>query len=246
MQFPAVAERYLSIEGCANPRDIGGYPTANGNVTRTGVIFRGDSLHNLPPAGQQALLRHGVRTIIDLRHPTEVERAPHVFARVAGVQYLHLPLVNDEPGRALSSRTQALHVLYSLLLDGCQPQFRAVLHAIAIAPAPLVVHCTAGKDRTGLVIALILGLAGVPGMTIAADYAVSSRCLSPVLERLQQQVVLAGLKLPRDAWLLEARPETMVQTLASLDRRYGGIEGYVRRIGVAQADIDRIKTLVIA
>ena len=246
MQFPTVAERYLSIEGCANLRDIGGYPTANGNVTRTGVLFRGDSLHNLPPAGQQALLCYGVRTIIDLRHPTEAARAPHVFATVAGVQYLHLPLIDDEASRTLSNRTQALHVLYCLLLDGCQPQFRAVLQAIAIAPAPLVVHCTAGKDRTGLVIALILGLAGVPAITIAADYAVSSRCLSPVLERLQQQAVLAGLKLPRDAWLLEARPETMLRTLAYLDSRYGGIQGYVRRIGVAQADVDRIKALIVA
>ncbi len=90
-----------------------------------------------------------------------------------------------------------------------------------------------------------LGIANVPPATIAADYALSNRYLAPVLDTLQRHAVQAGYGMPRDGWLLEARPETMLNTLAYLDRRYGGVGGYVRRIGLEEEQLRRLRARLV-
>jgi protein-tyrosine phosphatase len=125
------------------------------------------------------------------------------------------------------------------------PRFRRALEAIAENPAPLVFHCTAGKDRTGLVAALLLGIARVAPVTIAADYALSSRYLTMMLPTFRQHLAIAGYDLDRDGWMLEAQPETMLQTLTYLDQRYGGAEGYAQRIGVAPQYIRELRRRLV-
>lgn len=245
MAVSSLVEHHLTLDGCVNLRDLGGYVTTHGKQTRPRTILRSDSLHALPVASQRELLQYGVRTIIDLRRPGEIAREPHVFANTAGVRYVHVPLVPDDRLLRGTDPATALHAMYALLLDTCQPHFRAVFEAILDNRVPLVIHCTAGKDRTGLVAALLLALVQVPDVTIAADYALSRRLLEPLLPTFRQELVAAGYVLPRDSWMLESSPETMLLTLGYLGRRYGGATGYARRIGLSHHQISQLQQRLI-
>lgn len=113
--------------------------------------------------------------------------------------------------------------------------------AIALAPQGAVLfHCHAGKDRTGMIAALLLALAGVPNSTIAEDYAFSQVCLQPIFDhRLSQEPDLA--KRERMAQMMSAAPETMLSALAYLDARHGGAERYLRAAGVGEAELERLR-----
>jgi protein-tyrosine phosphatase len=132
-------------------------------------------------------------------------------------------------------------VLFRVVLDHYWRGIAGVMRAIAAAPAGGVLfHCHAGKDRTGLVAALLLALAGVPNATIAEDYALSQACLQPLFDqRLSQEPDPA--KRERLARMIGAVPETMLGVLAHLDARHGGAERYLRGAGVAEADLDRLR-----
>jgi protein-tyrosine phosphatase len=165
--------RRLPLAGAYNLRDVGGYPAANGGQTRWRTLFRADSLHRLSVEEQEALLEYGVRTVIDLRRPEETAAAPNVFAASSHVRYLHLSITDGAPDP--SGPSIELDELYRRILDLRGEQLGAVLTAMADDGAfPAVVHCTAGKDRTGLIIALLLGIAGVPSEQIIEDYALSA------------------------------------------------------------------------
>src|SRR5436309_6252589 len=166
--------RHLNLEGTYNLRDTGGYRTLDGRAIRWRTFLRSDSLHRLPPVAQTILMGYGVRTVLDLRRSDELHMAPNVFVGSSDVAYHNVSLLTDTP----PVRQQAPRPLvdtYRLILDQRQEQLRQALATLA-APGglPAVVHCTAGKDRTGLIVALVLGLAGVPTTTIVEDYALSA------------------------------------------------------------------------
>lgn len=245
---PAPADtpsRHLKLDGTYNVRDVGGYATADGRVMRWRTLLRADSLHRLPEAGQRDLLACGVRTIIDLRRPNEARHQPNVFAASAALRYIHYPLYeitvdtdHDEP----------LRRHYRWLLDECQPQLAAVLTLLGAPGAlPALIHCTAGKDRTGIVIALLLALAGVDRAMIAADYALSATYLTDdfvvaVLERVRE----ANRDWERYQRLLICPDELMLDTLAYLDERYGGVGPYLRRCGLASDTLAALRAALTA
>jgi protein-tyrosine phosphatase len=235
--------RHFALEGAYNVRDIGGYVTTDGRRTRWRTLLRSDSLHRLSAADQAALLAAGVRTMIDLRRPAEVHGEPSVFRASDAVAYYHLPLINDTGGDGAGAPLPALVTIYPRILDTAQEQLAQVLRALAQPGAlPALVHCTAGKDRTGLVVALLLGIAGVPASTIAADYALSATYLDERFRtEVRERALAAGLDWDAYQQLLSCPPELMLDTLVYLEERYGGLYHYVRAIGLMEAEVDSLR-----
>ncbi len=223
--------RHLRLEGTYNVRDVGGYLTEDGRITRWRRLLRADGMHRLSAAAQQTLLDEGLRTIIDLRRPSEAEHYPNVFATATTLRYRHMPLyqvvVGDHDERTMGE-------IYRWMVDECQPQIAAVIALLTDPDAlPGLVHCTAGKDRTGVIIALMLGAVGVPHETIIADYAVSEENLrGEFTEETRQRVTAAGLNWERYQRLLTSPAEFMGDLLAYLDTRHGGVQSYLRTIGI--------------
>jgi protein-tyrosine phosphatase len=238
--------RRIAIEGCYNLRDVGGYPTRDGRMTRWRRLLRSDSLHQIGPEGQQALLDLGLRTIIDLRRPSEAQRSPNVFERSGRVRYISLPLFDDALGKLVDEPAADLDEMYRLYIDHCQAGFRAALGALASAgAAPVLIHCAVGKDRTGLTVALALGAAGVPAEAIADDYALSSAYLAPLRDSFRAYVRERGGDLDRLERMLLSRRETMLDTLAYIDDRYGGVPGYLEQIGVSTTEMAGLRQLLV-
>ena len=244
--------RRLHWEACYNVRDLGGYVTVGGGRTRWGALVRADNMSRLTPAGQSALIAYGVRTVIDLRRADELTIDLNPFAtpsdHMRELTYLNLSLglhADREGILAVKAAGEggdvSLLELFWQVLDHYWRGIAGIMTAIAAAPeGALLFHCHAGKDRTGLIAALLLALAGVPHATIAEDYALSQVCLQPIFDqRLNQEPDLASRE--RLARMIGAAPETMFGILAYLDERHGGAECYLRAAGVAEADLERLR-----
>jgi protein-tyrosine phosphatase len=238
--------RRLAWDDCANVRDLGGYPTADGQQTRWGAVVRSDSLAALTPAGRDALLAYGVRAVVDLRLPAEIAERPNPFAEPGdhGVAYTNVSILDPAAGFPPDTITLAENYLWSL--DRFDALMAAAMAAIANAPeGGVLFHCAAGKDRTGLVAALLLALVGVPDQAIADDYALTAECL-----RSRNQAWLEhgpGERAEREALLARYAPkvEVMLEVLAGLRRRYGGVEAYLRAAGVADGDLAHLRARLL-
>jgi protein tyrosine/serine phosphatase len=233
-------ERRLAWEGCLNARDVGGYATADGGVTRWGAVIRSDSPSLLTPAGHEALEAYGIRTAIDLRFPTELAASPNPFADPAHpIDYVHISLI-DPDAQAVPGETQAQE--YCRWLDRFAPTIGRIITTVARAEAGgVLIHCLGGRDRTGVTAALLLSLAGVPPDTIANDYALSSEYLRP-----RDEEWLAngpGTREQREAALARGvtRADVMHEMLDHLDAQHGGAEAYLLAAGVAPEDLARIR-----
>lgn len=241
--------RHLAWDACRNVRDLGGYPTADGHATRWRALLRSDDLCRLTPQGQQALAAYGVRTIIDLRMPSELAVNVHPYAATAAAVgpdapvYRSLSMLDEDDAKAQDAlkATETTGEFYCRILDLFPTRVGAVISAVADAPqGGVLVHCFAGKDRTGITIGLLLALAGVPYETIAADYALSDSYLQPLYAEL-----LAKVEDPSErdklAVQYQSLPESILATLSHLDGRYGGVEAYLRDSGVSAAQIGHIR-----
>ncbi len=168
--FPAAdaPERVLPLAGARNLRDLGGYPTVDGRRTRWRILFRADGLHRLEPEGRTALLAAGVRTVVDLRRDDESREHPNPFAGVPEVRYARISL-QDVPLEQLAELS-SLEDVYRSILENGRAQVADVFRALfAPGALPGVFHCTAGKDRTGIIAALVLSAAGVPEEVVVED-----------------------------------------------------------------------------
>lgn len=222
--------RHLPLDGTRNVRDIGGYPAAGGRRTRWRTLLRADELVSLPGHARRALEDLGVRQVIDLRWPEELVRAPNVFQGSPTVRYRHVPLLEDDP-----TPHAGLAGMYRHVLDERGPQLAEVVIALlADDGLPAVVGCAAGKDRTGVVVALLLDVAGVPHDVIVEDYALSAGFFAEPVTRMDP-----------DDWrhpplVVDSPPEFMISTLEHLGKRHGGSHALLRRNGLTDADLDRL------
>ncbi len=247
-------KRLISLPGAFNVRDIGGYTTANGQIVRWGQVYRSGTLSNLTDDGLARLTEFGIQTICDLRTTHEVETIP---ARLpATIRYEHIPLHEQGEGRGRVLLTVALrpHRISDLIIYGyitLMLERRAHLLADLLrrmadpANRPILLHCTAGKDRTGLTIALLLSLLGVPDAAILADFSLSNLFFDEVRQTIQkdaERLAVFGIR-GGNLWpLLVADPETLRVALAYVRRQYGSVEGYVRgRGGLSDATLRQLR-----
>jgi protein-tyrosine phosphatase len=239
-------ERTLFWDGCANIRDLGGHPTEDGRTTRFGAVVRADSIRQLTAAGWEALLDYGVSRIVDLRFHSELALDE---PRDVAVEVVHVPVLPepddaewaeiDPIGDAQPDALGSTRAVYLEFLERRRPQFGEAVEAVALAPkGAVVVHCFGGKDRTGLVVALLLRLVGVDLETIGADYALSGHNLR---EMTKAWVAKAEDDIERERRIRfgKAPAEAMVGVLEELERRYGSVRDYLRAAGVEDEALDR-------
>lgn len=235
------ASRALAWDACLNARDLGGLTTADGRRVRRGALVRSDQLCRLSDRGRGAFLEHGIRTVIDLRTPTEIERDPDPPWHEHGIDYLHIPQQDEQLWRDLDGIARTRSERDCAVIDRRAPQIAAMVRAVAnAAPGAVLIHCLAGKDRTGIAVAMLLGLVGVDAEQIAADYALSEAALAAELAAVLAAAPdeEARAKIVRG---YDARAETMLATLAHLRERHGGAEAYLVHAGLSAADIQRIR-----
>ncbi|MGH2548438.1 MAG: tyrosine-protein phosphatase, partial [Thermomicrobiales bacterium] len=212
--------------------------------TISGRIIRSDSLQNLTEAGRTALVAYGVRTIIDLRLPVELEHGPNSFASNsdASVTYVHRSLLDPTQAREVTNAsTLAEHYRNNLKAGG--ERIAAILETIAEAPdGGVLFHCQGGQDRTGLISAFLLDIAGVPAETIVADYV-----LTQVLLSVGTETFLATFPPEKRAEIEEQiafftpAAHVMSDTLAFLDQEFGSPIGYLRGAGVSESTTNRLR-----
>ncbi len=231
--------RHIELQGAFNVRDLGGYRTATGGETAWRTFLRADALHELTPVDIETLLGLGLATVIDLRSDGEIARQPSRFAAHDAVAYTHIPLFDGlAPVDAFITGTGSfsLSARYIDAVEHCRPALAKVAHAIAGAPDGVVLfNCTAGKDRTGIVAALLLSLAGVGADDIAADYALTATLARPLMDRLKMQAMTRGLDEATSGRLLSSEDTAMRQFLRHVEDRHGGFRRYLSESGGAPA-----------
>jgi len=271
---PIVTERRLDWPDLRNARDLGGLPLAGGGAIRPGAVARSDTPQQLTPSGWRALEAYGIRTILDLRFQAEVDANEPLDAGPGGlsrelaaggtdgaairadVRTVFVSILG-EPDRTLGERFDGIskaqpdeagstRAVYLEMLELFRPRFVRAVKAIADAEeGGVLVHCHAGKDRTGLVVALLLGVVGVSADAIAADYALSGPNLAASLSAWIDEVDDSEEREHRRRVGLS--PErAMVDVLESLDQRYGGAAGYLGGGGMPEHDIDRLRERLVA
>jgi protein-tyrosine phosphatase len=239
--------RNLVWDGCLNVRDLGGHPTRDGGETTFGAVVRADSVRQLSDAGWAALVNHGVRTVVDLRGdqereddppaelPVEVTHVPFFEATEQEWEDIDAELeaaVAAAPDVATSTRD-----VYLIFLERFRENVAAAVRAVAIAPAGgVVIHCAGGKDRTGLLAAFLLHLAGVPEAEIAADYALSEERLRPRHEGWFAAAE-SEEELERLRRIAQTPADSILGVFEELERRYGGVEQYLRSAGVTDEEL---------
>ncbi|MGE0879103.1 MAG: tyrosine-protein phosphatase [Acidimicrobiia bacterium] len=230
-------DRHLPLSGAYNVRDAGGYTTADGGQVRWRTLLRADALHRVDPS--ELGDRHGVvlRTQLDLRRPVEIEKAPSALRQLTGMRYVNEPITGEQP-IVLDGEWRLDRLYRSIIDDRAQAIGRAISALAWPGSFPVVVNCTAGKDRTGVVIALLLSIAGVADDDIVNDYALTSRYLVGDYTEIAAGQI-AAMDLPEDidnerGWhiVLGCEPELMASTLDYVRETYGSTEAYLDHTGV--------------
>ena len=239
--------RLIELEGCLNFRDLGGYATRDGRRLRSGLIFRSDALHRMTPSDvRQVRDQLGVRTVVDLRSSAEVAMDGVGLLPLAPVAYHHLPLFDQERGAGEAGEIpDDLSLQYFFLMQVAAEAISTVVEALARAPGPAVFHCAAGKDRTGVISALILGLMDVDDDDIAADYAFTSRNLDGIIDRLRSTPSYNAVLKHLPPSTLHAEARTMSSLLARLRAEYGSLGGYARSTGLSEHTVARLEKKLV-
>jgi protein tyrosine/serine phosphatase len=238
-------ERFVGLEGCSNFRDLGGWSTRTGQRVRRGLVFRSDALHELSAGDVQHLReRIGIRAVIDLRTPVEVESDLHGALIEPPVRYHHVSLLPPprpearelEPGESF-----ALDRFYLGILRRGGRGVARVLELLAESAEPAVFHCAAGKDRTGVIAALLLALLEVDDEQIAQDYALTQHGLEGIADRLRRSQGYTDLWQDLPSESLHARADTMHAWLARVRSEWGSAEAYARAVGLAPEALARLR-----
>lgn len=260
--------RWIELDGVVNMRDLGGLPTQDGRRTREGRLVRSDNLQDLTPTDVRHVVDElGVTDIIDLRTDVERELTGPGPLNETPLAHHHLSfIVEDRRGETDRDQRGADTGEQALLLSEGDPDrgsadfwtrhYLGYLHqrpdsvagalaAVADSRGGAIVHCAAGKDRTGTVTAMALSVAGVPDEAIVADYAASGERIRAIIDRL--------IDVEPYKWGLQGRsideqtpqPETMEMILRTLESEFGGAIGWLRRQGWDDARLDLLRTRLV-
>jgi protein-tyrosine phosphatase len=243
-------DRWIRLPGTTNLRDLGGYPTTDGGTVRWRTLLRSDALHRLDESGRAALVGLGLRTVIDLRTDEEVMATPGALDGTdatggPGVRTYHVPLFDAS---AIGRLPPELAAIYRYMIDDCGAAVaEAVWRLCAGNALPGLIHCTAGKDRTGLVAAIVLEVSGVPDDIIAADYAMSGTYLdSGAATAISQIRAVSGVGRWLDLGALGAQPRVIREALAHIRARAGSVAGYLMQNGLTAGDIETLRRALVA
>lgn len=239
--------RNLDWDGLLNARDLGGHPTEDGGETRWRAVVRADSVRQLTEAGWQSVVDYGVRTVVDLRSNEELAEDPPAELPLEPV---HVSFFDERPevfeeveaaSVAAADHAEATRDVYLIFLEHFRANVAAAIRAVANAPeGGVVVHCHGGKDRTGIVSAFLLRLAGVPIEEIATDYALSEDRLRTRHEEWFAQAADEH-ELERLHRISKTPASSMREVLEELERRYGSIGGYLKAGGATDEDLERAR-----
>ena len=236
-------DRHIVLPGTFNLRDLGGY-RANGGTVRWRTLLRSDGLHLLDDGGRAVLAGLNLRTVIDLRTHEECQAAPSALGDALGLLRRHIPVLS---ARAFRTMAPELSAVYTHMVDECGAAIAAVIGCVS-APGglPALIHCSAGKDRTGLLAALILAAIGVDDDVIAADYALSrTYLLAEPAAAVRQVRASTGLGQRLNLQLMGSPPEVIVAALARVRGTAGSVAGYLLRHGLTTADLDALQAALI-
>jgi protein-tyrosine phosphatase len=246
---PTDLERAIAFRHVFNVRDLGGLPTADGRTVRRGQVFRADGVNRLADEDLDVARAMGLRTVIDLRTLGEVERRGQFPAEALSVTWHHLPVLkgmwSEQDLVATTGAVDFLRDRYlSMLLEGQESIVRAV--ELVADEAPVLFHCAAGKDRTGVVAAVVLGLLEVPAEAIAEDYHLSAAAMVAFVDWLTLEFPEAlDSMTSQPPEYLEAPAEAMLAFLAEIDRQHGSMEAMARSLGVTDHVIERLRSSLV-
>lgn len=235
----AEVTRHVSLEAVHNFRDLGGYPTAAGARVRQGVIYRADGLHRLTDSDLEVVSSIGIRTVVDLRTHGELAEHGTFPAEKFPVEFHHVPIIDatwqhmDLPD--FDDDADFLHHAYTEMLAEGRDKFARAFEIVAgAAENPVVYHCAAGKDRTGLLTMMILGVLGVSREHIVADFALTDQAIARLRRWLADVHPEAIVRMDsHPSHYFSANPRAMERVLEDVERSHGGVAGLVGEIGVS-------------
>ena len=245
-------QRWLPIEGCVNFRDLGGYRNSQGQTVRWRRLFRSDALQDMTPSDAvYAMEELGIRLVVDLRNPDEAERDGRGPLPGLGATYTHHPLLLERgfPPFTGGDVVERLSSTYQWLIHNSGPRVADAVNAIAasVHPEPVeggsavVFHCSAGKDRTGLLAAMVLEVLGVDAETIRADYLLTNEAVEGILRRIKAMQPDASPTTQS----LAAQPLAFQVFQDTLRGEYAGAKAYLQRHGVTDETLERLRSSLL-
>ena len=235
----------IGFEACFNFRDVGGHETHDGRRLKLGAVYRSDSLHRLTPADLETAARLGVRTVIDMRSSGDVQRHGR-YAGADDIAYHHLPWYEDDtrPFELSKPGDPAPDVArtYVDMTAACKDAVAAAFQALADEEHAIVVHCVAGKDRTGIVAALLLSILGVPDASIVHDYQLTDGAAARMRAwaEVHSPEVVSEIETTPD-WVLRAPATTMEAFLRLVRDDYGSVEALLTHLGIHEITTSRLR-----
>jgi len=235
-------ERNLVWPDLLNARDLGGLRSASGSVTKWRQVVRADNLNKLAPDGVAALVAHGVRTVVDLRDPRELEKFPNPLAAAPpeGLVFINVPLISEANWEAIKDPALAEGYVTTARLSHTNIARAIAAVSDASASGGVVIHCHAGKERTGVVAALLLSLAGVPDDAVAEDWTASDAYLQPLYEEWLANETDPAIRAKRAAGFV-TRAEHILKVLTYTRQSHGSLEEYLLAGGVRADQLDRVR-----
>ena len=225
--------RLYNFENLYNVRDIGGYKNSDGKLIREKKYIRGTAKGTLTPAEKELLYSDGIRVVIDLRNPYEINKIPHPLNGYKDIVYYNIDMIGSFDNM-LERNYTVITQLYFDLIDYSQNQIRDVFKLLAKHENESIYYsCTAGKDRTGIITFILLSLVGIPEDEIIANYTESFENNLPLDAKAPMH--------PKMEMYRYSKPEYIIDTMRYIQKKYGGPEKYLQHLGISQAEIDRIK-----
>lgn len=227
--------RRIPLSCTVNTRDLGGYPTNDGRITAFGKIIRSDAPESFSQEDLTLLKNFGVTTALDFRSKPETERMPSAFEQSADFDYFHCPFAFGNRNPASKAEVPLLYA--EMLADF--PAIKRILSIIIRQKGSVFIHCYVGKDRTGVIAALLLLIAGVSVSDILADYQVSYTYLRlRMRELLHEHPELPDFTGRSDMAYMEA-------TLDNFFKKYGNVQDYLQKVGLQPDEVTALKNKLV-
>lgn len=226
-------DKIFQFKNLMNIRDLGGYITSNGEKTRYGMLIRSDVPYCLEDNEIKEILDLGIDTVIDFRTKAELTKKTCVFSKLKNVKYHNIPMYG---GDKMPESADLIAPGYFNMIEDKESIYK-IMKVIAESKNGILYHCTAGKDRTGVISAVLLSLVGVSKEEIAEDYYVSWGNIKKLVDEL--------IKKNPDFVVFENKKEYILEFLDMMTKKYGSARGYLLNIGLSEDEINKIKEKLI-